>query len=244
MRLFKLFFVLLFAALTSVQGQDLVTRYMNSKHYKGEERFPDWTRKVEKLSKHRALAFEVEGGVELEDGTFEFKYNGTRNFNVIAYLGVKNIPNYPNRTCTEPISVYGWKWFSDVYGKSLKKRRYNGYIMWSTDTKYKFKSLTVQSPRYSAFGERTGPSRNSTKVKTRNSLVTIAGESFQDQTFDIAPGAGKNDGKSYFNDTELRTKGIFRLDKALIGKTITIYIDWRDSTGFIVKYKILVKIVE
>ena len=246
MRQFKLFFVLLFAALTSLQGQDLLTRYMNSSHYKGGGN-PDFTRKVERMSKHRALSFEVEGGTrDCETcNSYTWKYNGTRNFNIIAYLGVKNVPGYKRGiTYYKPLENWNWWFYGQVYGKSLRHKRYNGYVMWSTDITYKFKSLTVEAPRYNAFGERAGAGKKATKIKTSTSKVVIAGEAFQNQTFDIAPGAGKNDGKTYFDSPNLRTKGVFRMDKALIGKTITVTVIWRDSTGWESEYKLKVKIVE
>ena len=247
MRQFKLFFVFLFAVLTSLQGQDLVTRYIESSHNKDNAWHPDFTKKVERMAKHRALSFEVEGGTRdcADCASFTWKYNGTRNFNIIARLGVKYVPGYnQNMTYYGPNQPQTWKFYSDVYGKSLKKQRYNGYIMWSTDTKYKFKDLTVEAARYNAFGERAGAGKKATKIKTSTSKVVIAGEAFQDQTFDIAPGAGKNDGKTYFDSPNLRTKGVFRMDKALIGKTITVTVIWRDSTGWESQYTLKVKIVE
>lgn len=244
---FRLFFVLLFTVLTSLQGQDLLTRYMESSHYKGEGN-PDFTRKVKRMSKHRALSFEVEGGVrDMKTclNCYTWKYNGTRNFNIIAWLSVKKVPGY-NQTYTYSLPTEDWNWwfYGEVYGKSLRNKRYNGYVMWSTDTKYKFKDLTVEAARYNAFGERAGAGKKATKIKTSTSKVVIAGEAFQDQTFDIAPGAGKNDGKTYFDSPNLRTKGVFRMDKALIGKTITVTVIWRDSTGWESEYKLKVKIVE
>lgn len=241
---FKLFFVFLFVVLTSLQGQDLVTRYIQSSHSKENTWHPDFTKKVEKLSKHRALAFEVEGGQRVGNtNKFRLKYNGTRNFNIIARLGVKQVPGYnQNITYWGPNQPQTWEFYNDVYGKSLKKQRYNGYIMWSTDTTYKFKNLTVEAPRYNAFGERTGSQKGATKIKSSTSKVVIAGESFKDQTFDIAPGAGVNDGKSYFNETELRTKGVFRLDQALVGKTVKVEVKWKDSTGWESVYELEVEI--
>lgn len=159
-------------------------------------------------------------------------------------MGVKKVPGYKSdKTYFKPESNWSWSFYGQVYGKSLRNKRYNGYIMWSTDTTYKFKNLTVEAPRYNAFGERAGAGKKATKIKTSTSKVIIAGEAFQDQTFDIAPGAGKNDGKTYFDSPNLRTKGVFRMDKALIGKTIKVTVIWRDSTGWESQYTLKVKIV-
>lgn len=57
---FKIFYVLAFSISLNIQGQDL-PRYMNSSHYEGEDN-PDFTRKVERMSKHRAISFNVQGG--------------------------------------------------------------------------------------------------------------------------------------------------------------------------------------
>ena len=248
MRQFKLFFVLLFAALTSLQGQDLVTRYLESEHNKGETRYPDWDRKVEKMKDHRQLVFVVEGGYRIPNtDKYVWKYNGTRNFNIIAYLGVWKMDKETRHNVgTKPLTPYAFQLYKNVYGKSfnLKRKTYNGHVSWSTDTTYQFKDLTVQAARYNAFGERAGAGKKATKIKTSTSRVVIAGEAFKNQVFDIAPGAGVNYGRTYFSSDELRTKGVFRMDKALVGKTIKVRAEWIDSTGIAYAYNLVVYIVE
>lgn len=201
----------------------------------------------------------VENGIyDPENDIWYWKYDGRKNLNIIVYMAVSD--SYGNFRL-EPEYVYQtWKSGMNAYDD------YIGAIWWTSDTWYHITDRTAQSARYNAL--RSDRNMQGAKIMDRNATIKISERAYYEKT-NIAP-----DGRSMFgyarkgkvnqDDVEFfdyisshipgwkytndhrpyKTKGIFRVDRALIGKTINVKGQLReDGKGALFNLPLKIKII-